>query len=81
MKATNIIGYIVALFLPIIYFTVLTNNSNEKHPVQVFVMCIGLCTLAGLLSSKGLNASSKLGWVLTSIAVGAIEAALLAYAF
>lgn len=74
MKATNIIGYIIAMFLPIIWFTVLTDNTNEKHPIQVYVMCIVLFAGAGLLASKGFDAKNRMKWIGLSIAIGVVEA-------
>lgn len=81
MKPISLLYYAVALFFPIILFTVILNNYNEGHPVPVFLLCIFLTAIAGLLSSAGFPSKNKLTWVLGSVALGLVEAALLAFAF
>lgn len=71
MKATNLIYYAIALFYPIIHFTVLTNNSNERNPLAVWIMCILLGAGAGLFASKGFIWKGRLKWVICSALVGA----------
>lgn len=77
MKPTNIIYYAVALIFPILFFTVLTNNSNERHPGAVWAMCLILMAGAGYFTSKGFPLKSVLKWVGISLIVGAAEAFLL----
>jgi hypothetical protein len=77
MKPLNVIYYAVAMFFPIIYFTALTNNTNETHPLQVWLMCPALYLIAGFLSIKKVGDWMK--WVGLSFAVGVIEAAMLIY--
>ena len=75
----NLLWYAIAMFFPIIYFTVLTNNTNETKPVFVFVMCAVLFAIAGFLSS--VNNKNRLPWIGWSVVVGIAEACLLAFAF
>lgn len=81
MKSINLAYYAVALFLPILIFTVFTDNTNEKHPVAVFLVCIVLFGGAGLLASQGVTPKNKVTWLAASVAAGIAEACLLAFAF
>lgn len=81
MKAINVVYYLIALAFPLVLFLVLLDNYNETHPVPVFALCIGLTAIAGLLSSAGFPAKNRTTWVLGSIALGVVEALLLAFAF
>lgn len=80
MKITNLIGYAVALFLPIIWFTVLADNTNETHPIQPFILCPILFAGAGVIASKGFVFKARAKWLAASILAGLAEAALLVFA-
>lgn len=79
MKMTNLIGYAVALFLPIIWFTVLTDNTNETHPIQPFILCPILFAGAGVIASKGFPFKTRAQWITVSIIAGLAEAAGLVF--
>lgn len=74
MKITNLIGYAVALFLPIIWFTVLTDNTNETHPIQPFILCPILFAGAGVIASKGFVFKARAKWIAASLLAGIAEA-------
>lgn len=80
MKPTNLIGYAVALFLPIFWFTVLTSNTNETHPIQPFILCPVLFAGAGVIASKGFMVKARAKWIGVSVLAGLVEAALLVFA-
>jgi VIT1/CCC1 family predicted Fe2+/Mn2+ transporter len=71
MKSSNILYYVLALFLPIILFTVVLNNYNETHPVVTYLVCMFLFLIAGWQTSKNLAFTA---W---SVVVGIVEATLL----
>jgi hypothetical protein len=73
------LAFAVALFGPIIYFTAITDNTNETKPVLVFVVCIVLFAIAGFVSST--PGPDRLKWIGWSVVVGVAEACLLAFAF
>lgn len=77
MKPTNVIFYAIALIFPVLFFTVLTNNSNERNPGAVWAMCLLLMAGAGYFTSKGFPLKTVLKWVGLSLIVGAAEAILL----
>lgn len=74
MKVTNIIAYIIAFFFPPIWFTVLTDNSNELHPAQPYILCSILFAGAGLVAAKGFPSKNRIKWIAISILVGIAEA-------
>jgi predicted permease len=74
MKSSNVFGYIVAFFLPILLFTELLNNYNEKNGFVVYLTCIALFAVAGVLASKGFPTSGRLKWIGLSVAIGIAEA-------
>lgn len=85
MKPINLLYYALALFAPIFIFTVFTNNTNETHPVYVWLLCPLLYAAAGLLSSMGkLVVENKITyrfkWIGWSVVIGLAEAAILIYA-
>jgi len=80
MKPISILWYAIALFAPIIYFTVLTNNTNETQHALVYVVCLALFAVAGWLSSAGFVMKARYKWVFTSLLAGLAEALLLIYA-
>lgn len=65
--------WLVALALPIVFFTVLTGNLHERAPVLPFLLCPVLCAGAGWLTVKNLS------WVGWGAVIGVIEAALLVF--
>jgi uncharacterized membrane protein YidH (DUF202 family) len=84
MKPIFIAYYAIALFFPVLFFTVFTDNSNERHPGAVWVMCIVLMGAAGYMSSKwalakGTKRSTEnsFKWIGVSVVVGIVEAILL----
>ena len=79
-----ILAYILAMFLPVIYFTVLTDNTNETNPGRVWLVCALLWIAAGMVSVPGkLIVDGKIGgkikWVGLSLVFGLIEAAALIF--
>lgn len=80
MKPISILWYAIALFAPIIYFTVLTNNTNETQHVLAYVVCISLFAGAGWLSSAGFVMKARYKWIGASLLAGLAEALLLIYA-
>lgn len=74
MKVTNIASYVIAFFFPIFWFTVFTNNTNELHPVQPYILCSILFAGAGLISSKGFDRKERTKWVCWSVIIGLAEA-------
>lgn len=79
MKATNIIWYIIALLGPVILFVWIIPLGNERYPIAVWPVCIGLMALAGYMSSRG-GGSKVWKWIAWSVFVGLIEAILLVFA-
>lgn len=85
MKSISVLYYAVALFLPILLFVVITDNTNETHPALVWIICPVLLGFAGYLSSIGQLVvgnviTHRLKWVVWSAIIGLVEAALLIYA-
>lgn len=80
MKAISILWYAIALFAPILYFTVLTSNTNETNHPLVYVVCLILFAGAGWLSSAGFPNKTRFKWTGWSVIVGLAEALLLIYA-
>lgn len=79
MKPIIILWYAIALFTPIIYFTVLTNNTNETNHPLVYVICLVLFAGAGWLSSKGFVIKARYKWTGWSVLMGLAEALMLIY--
>lgn len=79
MKSTNVLFYVFAMFFPILFFVVLTGNSNERYPGAVWILCIMLMGCAGVFSSKGFPWKSRAKWIILSALGGAAEAAGLIY--
>lgn len=77
MKKISLLYYAVALFAPIIYFTVLTNNTNETNPLAVWTVCPVLFAIAGYLSSQGFVMKARYKWIIASVIAGLVEAFLL----
>lgn len=82
MKPINLLYFAVALFAPILVFTVFTENTNETHPLNVWVLCPVLFAIAGALSSKGKLVvenivTHRLKWIGWSVFVGLVEAFIL----
>lgn len=76
----SILWYAIAMFLPIIYFTALTDNTNETKPWLVFIVCPVLYGVAGWLAVPGdRKDTEKMKWVIWSVIVGIVEAAALVF--
>ena len=79
MKPISLAYYAAALFGPILYFCVLTNNTNETHPILVFVVCPILFAIAGWLSSAGFIMKARYKWTAWSVLAGLVEAGMLVF--
>lgn len=79
MKPISLAYYAVALFAPIIYFTVLTPNTNETNPLAVWIACPVLFAIAGYLSCRKFVPKAQFKWIGTSIIAGFIEAGMLVW--
>jgi len=73
----NILFFAIAMILPIVYFTVLTPNTNEGN-LWVFLIVPLLWAGAAWLSVA--PGTERIKWVGLAAALGAVEAALLYFA-
>jgi len=74
MKPFNVFIYLVAFLFPLIFFLVITNNLNERKPWLVFLLCIPLFAIAGLLTSTNKFGKARWQWIATSLLIGLAEA-------
>lgn len=77
IRLINLLWYALAMFIPILYYTVITPNTNEGN-FWVFVVVPLLWAIAGILSSS--PSADRWKWIATSVALGLAEAALLYWA-
>ena len=72
-QGTSIVIWAFAMFLPIIFFTVITDNWNESKPVLPFIVCPILFAGAAWLTAKNWS------WVAWGAVAGLAEAAALVF--
>lgn len=77
IKPINIIYFAIAMILPIVYYTVLTPNTNEGNPWVFLTVPLLFAAAAYVSVAKG---TERIKWVLWSTLVGAVEAAILYFA-
>lgn len=75
----HVVIYLVALAAPLL---TLIGQRNESMPWLSFVIAVPAFGLAGLLVSKSMSDtnSPQYQWIGWSVAVGAVEAALISFA-
>jgi len=72
-QGASIVIWAFALFLPIIFFTVITDNLHESKPLLPFIICPLLFAGAAWLTAKNWS------WVAWGAVAGLAEAALLVF--
>lgn len=78
MKPSNILWYAIGILGPVILFVWIIPLGNERYPMAVWPVCIGLMALAGYMSSRGAG-SKAWKWIAWSAFFGALEAAALVF--